>query len=130
MLNKMKEDESWPEFIAKVMVTTPLQNMVGISQLATFIFQGYAPRNPVQSFLTYYDQLRSEIKRASEGEEMKKPIQHIGNVIGATFGVPLAQAGKTAQFLSDAHATDNQQPADIIEYMRGLRTGESDLPRK
>jgi len=129
LFNQAKEDDSWFKIIAKSIVMTPFQMIPVGNSAASFFVEGYNPRVPFASLMTAMQGAMSDAKNAYQGKQVKKPITHMANVTGLATGMPLAQAGRTGQFLYDTHVRGTQRPRNIIEYIRGLETGEARLKK-
>lgn len=128
LFNQAKEDDSWPKIIGKALVLQPLSTMVFARDLANTFIEGFQPRTPLGNLFQAYSSLKTDIDRAYEGKPLKKPIQHVANVVGLTTGLPLAQIGRSAQFIHDA-ATGEQRPRNILEWIRGIIHGEAELKK-
>lgn len=128
LFNQRKQDDSWFKIIAKAMLLQPLSTIPLVREAASYTFEGFQPRTPYGSLLGAAGSIYTDVKKASQGKRVEKPITHVANVIGLSTGLPLAQAGRTTQFGVDV-ARGRQRPKNIIEWARGIITGESKLKR-
>ncbi len=128
LFNQRKQDDSWFKIIAKAMLLQPLATVPGLREGASYFVEGYQPRTPLASLLGAAGSILTDAKKAYKGERLAKPITHVANVIGLVTGLPLAQAGRTAQFGVDV-ARGRQRPKNIAEYARGIITGEAKLKK-
>ena len=126
LFNQQKESDSWFKTIGKAMLVQPLSTIPGLNQVTNFFFEGFAPRMPFASLFTAAGQVINDAKKVKEGKRPEKPITHGANVIGLSTGLPLAQVGRTSQFIYDVNK-GYQRPRNIIEYSRGIISGEARL---
>lgn len=126
LFNKAKEDDSWFKTVAKALALQPLQTIVFVREFANYFIEGYPPRTPIESIMSAVGALTSDVKRVATKQKPKKPIQNVANVVGLTAGLPLAQPGRTGQFLYDVK-TGEQKPRNILEWARGIISGEARL---
>ena len=128
LFNQRSKDDSWFKIIGKAMLMQPLATIPIVNLATNYAFEGYAPRIPFASMLTTAGNIISDSKKWWKGQRVEKPITHGANVVGLTTGLPLAQAGRTAQFASDV-AQRRQAPRNIGEWARGIITGEAKLKK-
>lgn len=136
LFNQRKEDDSWFKIIAKAMLLQPLGTIPIVRESASFFSEGFQPRTPFASLLGAAGSILTDAKKVWKGERLEKPITHAANVVGLSTGLPLAQIGRTAQFVSDVSTGRqrltpfHQAPAkNIGEWARGIITGEAKLKR-
>jgi hypothetical protein len=99
-----------------------------LNTAASYFAEGYSPRTPIASLLGAAGSILTDTKKFAKGQAIEKPIQHGANVIGLSTGLPLAQPGRTGQFLSDV-SQRKQRPKNITEWARGIITGEAKLKK-
>ncbi len=128
LFNQSKESDSWGKHIAKAIVLQPLSTLVFVRDFANFFIEGNPSRTPLATAAASVASIISDAKNVSEGKKVKKPIQHIGNVIGLATGLPMAQLSRTAQFGADV-SKGQQRPRNIAEWARGIITGEARLKK-
>ncbi len=128
LFNQSKEGDSWGKHIAKALVLQPLSTLVFIRDFANWAIEGNPSRTPLATLMAGIGSAVSDVKNAAEGKRVKKPIQHAGNVIGLSTGLPMAQISRTAQFGADV-SKGEQRPRNIIEWVRGVITGEARLKK-
>jgi len=132
LFTKTHEDESmlpWEKgffkWASRAVLSTPLQMIPFVRDAWNYATEGMQPTSPIVGLMTsVYETIKDGVKLA-EGGQPKNPIKHGMNTLGAVFGVPGAmQAGRTGEFLKDV-VTKEQRPRGIVEWMRGLATGEA-----
>lgn len=128
LFNQSKQDDSWWKIIAKALLIQPLSTVPVVRDIANFIAEGYHSRSPIASAAQAGLDIGKDIVRWMEKKPVKKPIQHAANVVGLSTGLPLMQPGKTSQFLWDV-GQRKQQPRNILEWWRGIVTGEAKLKK-
>lgn len=129
LFNKQAENDSWFKIISKAVGLQIVQGIPMARDAASYWVEGYTPRAAFASASVAVKSLVNDAVNAYQKKPVKKPVQHTLNAIGVTTGLPMAQFGRTGEFLYDV-ATKQQHPRNIIEWMRGLRTGEARLPKK
>ena len=134
LFNPGKEDESWFSVIGKNLGTQVLGGIPIASHTAQYAAEGYAPRQPFFSMVQEAGGLMQDAWKYWEGEdEPKKPIQHAANVIGLATKSPMAQFGRTGQFGTDVardkQEIDDEFPRNIIEFVRGVISGQGKLKK-
>lgn len=129
LFNKQAEGDSWFKIVSKAVGLQIVQGMPFSRDAASYFVEGYSPRSAVASATVAVKSLIDDAFNAWKGRPVKKPVQHTLNALGVTTGLPMAQFGRTGEFAYDV-ATKQQHPRNIIEWMRGLRTGEARLPKK
>lgn len=128
LFNQSKEGDSWFKTIAKALALMPLSTVPVVRDIANFFAEGYQSRSPISSAASAFYDLGKDIVRFMEKKPVKKPIQHGANVVGLATGMPMMQIGKTSQFAADV-AQRKQQPRNILEWWRGIVTGEAKLKK-
>ncbi len=128
LFNQSKESDSWGKQMAKALVLQPLSTLVFIRDFANFFIEGNPSRTPLATAAASVSSIISDTKNYSEGKRVKKPIQHIGNVVGLSTGLPMAQLSRTTQFAVDVNKGE-QRPRNIAEWARGIITGEARLKK-
>jgi hypothetical protein len=130
LFNNRKQDDSWFKIIGKAMLLQPLSTIPVLNTAASYFAEGYSPRTPIASLLGAAGSILTDAKKLYKGDRLKtmKPVQHAANVVGLSTGLPLAQVGRTGQFATDV-MTGQQRPRNIVEYARGIITGEAKLKR-
>lgn len=126
LFNQAKESDSWFKTISKALALQPLSTVPIIREAASYFAEGFPPRSPIESVINAAGAIVSDVKKWQKGERVKKPIQHGANVIGLTAGLPLAQIGRTSQFISDVSRRE-QRPRNVQEWVRGVISGEARL---
>lgn len=128
LFNRSKEDDSVFKTWGKALLLQPLSTLVFVRDVANYFIEGNPTRSPLATIATAFQSGISDIKRAHEGKRVEKGVQHTANVIGLTTGLPLAQIGRTSQFIYDVK-NNRQHPRNILEWLRGLKTGEARLKK-
>lgn len=127
LFNQAKEGDSWFKTITKALFMQPLQTVPVLNQAVSYAFDNFDPRMPISAFFHGASDLAKDAIKFHQNKPIEKPITHAANAVGLTTGLPLAQIGRSSQFLYDVHGRGRQKPRDIYEYLRGLRTGEARL---
>lgn len=122
------KDDSWFKVISKAILTQPLTTVPFLREGVTMFAEGFPPRTPWESLMNAVKSGASDVRRYREGKAIEKPITHTANIIGLTAGLPLGQIGRSAQFGYDV-ATNKQKPKNILQWMRGIITGEA-VPKR
>ena len=128
LFNQSKEGDSWGKTIAKALVLQPLSTLVFIRDFSNFFIEGNPSRTPLATLAASVSSAVTDAKNYAQGKRVKKPIQHAGNVIGLSTGLPMAQPSRTGQFLYDV-GKGEQRPRNILEWARGIITGEARLKK-
>lgn len=128
LFNQQKEGDSWFKTISKALTLQPLSTMVFVRDFANYFVEGWPSRTPLESLFTAFGSLYSDTKKWWVGKRVEKGIQHTANVIGLSTGLPMAQIGRSGQFIYDVN-TGRQRPRNIMEWMRGLIHGEAKLKK-
>jgi len=123
LFNKGKDDDSWWKIIGKALMLQPLQTVPILRDAANLYIEGNRPGTPVASIMNTMSSLYTDLKRKAEGKPMQRPIQNTANVVGPLTGFPLAQVGRTGEFMYDV-ATGQSRPKNILEWWRGIVHGE------
>lgn len=124
--NEQKESDKWWQIMAKALILQPIQTIPGMRELGALVFEGHQPRTPWESLITAGKTAYKDIENYAKGKQIKKPVQHAANIIGLSMGLPLAQVGRTGQFLYDVN-TGAQRPRTFAEYVRGFINGQARL---
>jgi hypothetical protein len=128
LFNRAKEGESWFSHIAKAIISQPLSTVPVLRDAVALFMEGQEGRTPAASLWLATRAMFNDAYNATHGKRIEKPITHAGNVVGLTTGLPLAQVGRSSQFVYDV-ATNRQRPKNIIEWMKGLIHGEINRKR-
>ena len=125
LFTKQKQDEGFFHWIGRAVLSTPLQMIPFARDMWNYATEGFQPTSPIMGLMTgTYEAIKDGIKLAKGGQP-KSPVKHAFNTVGTVVGLPGAmQMGRTAEFLKDV-STREQRPRDIIEWMRGITTGEA-----
>ena len=131
LFTKRKEDEGLFKFLARSVVSVPMQMIpFGVRESWGYYSEGYKSVSPMLSFaVSVGEAVKDGVKMATgtRFRDLKHPIRDIANVLGQGAGVPgMVQAGRTGGFLYDV-ARKEQRPKDIVEWGRGILTGEAKL---
>lgn len=126
LFNQAKESDSWWKIVGKALLLQPLQTIPIVRDAANYLFEGFPTRTPSGSLISAGGAVATDLKRLFRGEQMKKPIQTAANLLGPTTGLPLAQIGRTGQFVYDVYR-GKQRPRNFMEYVRGIIHGEARL---
>lgn len=126
LFNNRKEDESWWKIMAKALTLQPLSTVPIIREAASYFAEGFPQRTPTESLINAFGSIYSDLKRKAKGESAKNPIKNTANVIGLTTGLPMAQVGRTGEFLWDVRNKE-QRPRNMMEWIRGIIHGEARL---
>lgn len=122
-----KESDTLGSFLAKSVLSTPMTMVPYVREGWNYYTQGFQPTSPIFGLFKAVGELLKDGLHAAQGKKVKHPIRHTANVIGQGAGVPgTLQVGRTGEFISDV-AKGEQRPRNIIEWMRGLATGEARL---
>lgn len=128
LFNNQRKDDSWFKIIGKALLLQPLSTIPIVREASSYVFEGYQPRTPFASLLGAAGSIFTDAKKAWKGQRIERPIAHTANIIGLSTGLPMAQIGRTGQFAVDV-ANRRQRPKNIMEWARGIITGEAQLKR-
>lgn len=128
LFNTAKEDDSWWKTIGKALGLQVAGTLPYARDLANWTIEGNPSRTPLATVLAAGTSAFADAKNWWIGKRIDKPIQHAGNVIGLATGLPLAQVSRTAQFAYDVRR-GQQRPRNILEWARGIITGEARLKK-
>lgn len=123
-----KEGESIFKGMAKALIGQPLSTLPWVREAANYFLEGFPSKTPWENLFTAAGSVVSDIKKYKEGKRVDKPIQHGVNLTGLTLGLPLGQVARTGQFGYDV-ATARQRPKNIVEWWRGVVTGDIKLKK-
>lgn len=128
--NTAREEDSWAKRGAKA-IPLQLLGMVPVArEFATLAIEGIPPRTPIGSVLQSVVGAAGDVKRFIEKKPIDSGVKHIAAIAGLLGGVPgTLQAGRTGQFLWDVNR-GKQRPRDLMEWARGIMTGEARLKHK
>ncbi len=126
LFNQAKEGDSWFKTIGKALALQPLSTIPIVRDAASYWIEGQNARTPTAALINALAALYTDAVRKAQGKRMEKPIANVANVIGLGTGLPLAQIGRTAEFLNDVR-TRQQRPRNIFEWSRGIISGEARL---
>jgi len=132
LFNQRKEGESWWWTIGKALMLQPLQTVWLMRDAAEYFFEGISPRPSYVSLLQALGAGRTDIEHYIKGETRKidHPIKDVANIVGTLRGWPLAQVGRTLQFIYDLnYGSYKKQPRNFWEWIQGFITGEA-RPKK
>lgn len=126
LFNKTKEGDSWTKNIAQSMALQFLGTFPFGRELGSLLIKGMPSGTPTGSAAQYISSFWNDVSRAVQGKKVEKPLTHGANIVGIGTGLPLAQIGRSAQFGLDV-AQGKQRPRNIIEWARGIKSGEAKL---
>lgn len=131
LFTRQKEKDSWWEVMLKSIASaTPLASVVIARDAYTSFVEGLPTRSPWGAYLQAVGSAVNDVKNAAQGKPMKKPIQHGITAVGMTAGVPGSmQIGRWGQAAYDV-STGRQRPKDFTEWLRIVKTGEANLPKR
>jgi len=125
LFTKRKENEGFFHWMGRAVLSTPLQMVPFIRDAWNYASEGFQPTSPVAGLITSVYEVGMDGYTALKGKTVKKPAKHILNAAGQVLGLPGAmQIGRTGEFIHDV-ITKEQRPRDIVEWMRGIATGEA-----
>lgn len=128
--NQAHEEDTW---VKRGIKSVPLQllGMVPFArEFATLAIEGIPPRTPVGSVLQSVVGAAGDVKRYIENKPIDSGVKHVAALAGLLGGVPgTLQGGRTGQFLWDVNR-GKQRPRDLMEWSRGIMTGEARLKHK
>lgn len=124
LFNRPKKDDTWYTIMAKAIGGQFAGYVPFAREGYQWIVEGQLPNTPYASLIKAIGQGVGDVTKVYKGKKVEKPIQHVANVAGMTFGLPLAQVGRTGQFLSDV-ANNRQRPKNFWDWWWGVRFGES-----
>lgn len=128
--NQAREEDTW---LKRGIKSVPLQllGMVPFArEFATLAIEGIPPRTPIGSVLQSVVGAAGDVKRYIEKKPIDSGVKHIAALAGLIGGIPgTLQAGRTGQFLWDVNR-GKQRPRDLMEWARGIMTGEARLKHK
>lgn len=125
--NDGDEKETWGEAGAKSLLMTMAQQVPLVREAATLAMQGYAPRMPVAGMLQSGDKLVKDVLSYTGLSDRPVSDTWLKNAFmagGYMFGLPLAQPGRTAQFIWDINH-GKQHPHSFAEYANGIIFGKT-----
>jgi hypothetical protein len=129
LFNKQTEKDSWFKVISKAVGLQLVQGLPFARDAATYAVEGFSPRTAYASAAVATKALVDDVHKALSGKKIDKPVAHTANAAGLLTGLPLAQVGRTGEFAYDV-ATSQQHPRNILEWARGVITGEARLPKR
>ena len=124
LFNRPKKDESWFQTMARAVGGQFAGYVPFAREGYGYWVEGQLPNTPYASLLRVVGQGAKDVVNVAKGKKVEKPIQHVANTLGMGFGLPLAQIGRTGQFLSDV-ALNKQRPKNFWDWWWGIRFGES-----
>jgi hypothetical protein len=125
IFTKQKKDESAFAHLARSVATVPMAMIPYIRGGWSYYSEGYKQTDPFVNMAAAVGQLGKDGWDWLHGRRVKNPVKHAAQSIGIVAGVPGAvQMGRTGEFFYDLK-TGQQHPRDIVEFMRGVLTGES-----
>jgi hypothetical protein len=124
LFNRPKKDESWFQTMARAVGSQFAGYVPFAREGYQYWVEGQLPNTPYASLLRVVGQGAKDVVNVARGKKVEKPIQHVANTLGMGFGLPLAQIGRTGQFLSDV-ALNKQRPKNFWDWWWGIRFGES-----
>lgn len=121
-----KKDESWFQYIARVVGEQIAGTLPFVRDAVNLAAEGFEARTPISSMFKAWWNTFKDVKRWTvEKKPVEKGVKHATEAVGMTFGVPgTAQAGRTGQFAYDVYQ-GRQRPRNIMEWLRGIASGES-----
>lgn len=129
LFNKAKEDDSYWKIAGKAISLQMTQGIPFFREFASQFVEGYKPTTPIGSLASAMYQAGHDAYKYTQGKPVGNVVRHVAGAAGIGLGIPgTLQAGKTGQFLYD-YSRGKQRPRDLIEWWRGLRTGEAQLKR-
>ena len=131
LFTRQTEKDSWWEVMLKSIASaTPLASVVMARDAYTSFVEGLPTRSPWGAYLQTVGSAFNDVKNAAQGKPMKKPIQHGITAVGMTARVPGSmQIGRWGQAAYDV-STGRQRPKDFTEWLRIVKTGEANLPKR
>jgi hypothetical protein len=125
-----EKDSWWTVMLKSLASSTPLASAIFIRDAYTSMVEGLPTRSPWGAVINAVATAANDVKSAAQGKPMKKPIQHGITAIGMTAGVPGSmQIGRWGQAAYDV-STGRQRPKDFTEWLRIVKTGEANLPKR
>jgi len=131
LFTRQKEQDSWWTVMMKSLASaTPLASVVIARDAYSSLVEGLSTRSPWGAYLQAVGAAATDARNAWQGKPLKKPIQHAATAAGMTLGIPGSmQLGRWGQAAYDV-STGKQRPKDFIEWMRIVKTGEAQLPKR
>jgi hypothetical protein len=128
--NQAREEDSWAKRGAKA-VPLQLLGMVPFArEFATLAIEKIPPRTPFGSVIQAVVGAGGDLVHLYEKQPIDSGVKHVAALAGLLGGVPgTLQAGRTGQFLWDVNR-GKQRPRDLMEWARGIMTGEARLKHK
>lgn len=127
LFTKPKQDEGFFKYMARVFGSIPMQMVPFGREVWSFFSEGFRSNSPLVSLGIAVGNMIKDGKAVAEGKTPKQPIKHILTAVGVGSGFPGSlQIARTAEFAYDV-STGQQKPRDMIEWMRGIATGEAKL---
>jgi hypothetical protein len=124
LFNEYKKDDSWGKILAKAGPIQLMSTIPFIREVSGMLVEGHPSRTPWASMISAAGSAIGDVAKYSQGKRVEKPISHATNVIGLGTGLPLAQIGRTSQFIYDVN-TGKQRPRGFMQYTRGIIYGEA-----
>jgi hypothetical protein len=131
LFNQRKEGDSWWKVIAKALPLQLLSTVPFARDMAELFIEGIPSRSPLGSLLQSVSSLVTDVsKYVIHRKTPDKPIQHLANVVGISRGLPMAQPGRTSQFMYDwLSGKPKKAPRSFSEFVHGIITGEARLKK-
>ena len=130
LFTKSPEDEPYWSFLSRALLQVPLAGVPIGRELFNYYSEGYRSTSPMFSAGANVGKVLRDMKNLWEGKEVKDPVKNLFGAAGAVAGVPGAiQIGRTADFLNDVRR-GQQRPRDVVEFMRGVLTGEAEKRKR
>lgn len=128
LFNQAKEGDSWFKIIGKALALQPLMGIPLLGPAANWWFEGFQPRTPHEGIVNAAFDVIKDVEKMYNRKPIKHPVRHLANMVGMTTGLPLAQIGRTGEFLHDVY-TGEQRPRDFTDWARGIISGEARLKK-
>lgn len=130
LFTKQKQDEPLFKYLGRAVASVPLSMVPVFRDGWNYASEGFRPTSPLMSFMISVGELGKNGWDTIQGKQPKNPVRSVFNAAGLGLGVPGSmQIGRTGEFLHDV-ATKEQRPKNIVEWMRGIATGDAQLKKR
>lgn len=130
--NPKKDDQSWGNWASQAMVEELAGTVPLVRDVAAYALHGFNSTTPVNSMITAANFTAQDISRAlgiSEKDVSDKWIKHSIQTVGYTFGLPLGQPARIAQYLWDLGHGNMSHDQSLNDVLYGLIYGQ-ERPQK
>jgi hypothetical protein len=120
------EEEGWGAWAGKQLLESATAGVPILRDVVPYLIgdKDYSV-TPAAQVVSSLKQSTHDAMAATQGESGGRWIKHAANTAGYVFGLPIGQAGTTAQFLWDVEQ-GNQNPQSLADWWNGVLHGQTD----